>query len=71
MQTRPRLVTERRKTMRLILFTAVPAFLAAFLALLHLALFLSYRKARENLFYALAMAASAAIATCDLAGRRG
>ena len=35
----------------------VPAFLAAFLALLHLALFLFYPKARENLFYALAMAA--------------
>jgi serine phosphatase RsbU (regulator of sigma subunit) len=63
-----RLAMERRQTTLLILFTAVPAFLAAFLALLHLALFLSYRKARENLFYSLAMAASAAIATCDLAG---
>jgi serine phosphatase RsbU (regulator of sigma subunit) len=61
------LVRERRRTTVLILFTVVPAFLAAFLALLHLALFLSYRKARENLFYALAMAASAAIAACDLA----
>jgi serine phosphatase RsbU (regulator of sigma subunit) len=41
--------------------TMVPAFLAAFLALFHLALFLFYRKARENLFYALTVAASAAM----------
>ncbi|MFL6199531.1 MAG: SpoIIE family protein phosphatase [Thermoanaerobaculia bacterium] len=38
-------------------FTAVPVLLALF----HLALFLSYPRARENLFYALAMAAWAAM----------
>ncbi|HEX6863691.1 MAG TPA: SpoIIE family protein phosphatase, partial [Thermoanaerobaculia bacterium] len=47
---------QRSNTQRIALrgiFTAVPAFLV----LLHLALFLSYPKARENLFYALTMAA--------------
>jgi serine phosphatase RsbU (regulator of sigma subunit) len=53
---------ERRSTMRLAVFTAVPAFLALF----HLALFFSYPKARENLFYALAMVASAGIVVGDL-----
>jgi serine phosphatase RsbU (regulator of sigma subunit) len=53
---------ERRETVRLAIFTAVPAFLALF----HLALFFSYPKARENLFYALAMAGSAAIVFSDL-----
>jgi serine phosphatase RsbU (regulator of sigma subunit) len=47
---------QRRITLRAI-FTAVPVFLA----LLHLALFLSYQRARENLFYALAMIAFAGI----------
>jgi serine phosphatase RsbU (regulator of sigma subunit) len=42
---------QRLNTLRSV-FTAVPAYLV----LLHLALFLSYPKARENLFYALAMA---------------
>lgn len=55
-----RLAAEQRPSLQRVarqgVFTAVPAFLA----LLHLALFLSYRKARENLFYALAMAAWAA-----------
>src|SRR6185436_18305725 len=46
---------------RLTTLTVVPAFLFAFLALLHLALFLFYPKARENLFYALALAGFTAI----------
>ncbi|MES1245479.1 MAG: PP2C family protein-serine/threonine phosphatase [Acidobacteriota bacterium] len=41
--------------------TLVPACLAAFLALFHLALFLFYPKARENLFYALVLASSSAV----------
>ncbi len=53
---------ERRRNTRLAVFTAVPAFLALF----HLALFLSYPKARENLFYALTMVASAGIVFADL-----
>jgi len=52
-----KIAADRRRTLLL----ALPAFLAAFLALLHLALFLSYSKARENLFYALTMAALAAM----------
>lgn len=48
-----RLAAERRSNTLRSVFTALPAFLA----LLHLALFVSYPKARENLFYALAMAA--------------
>jgi serine phosphatase RsbU (regulator of sigma subunit) len=58
---------ERLSAMLLAVFTAVPAFLA----LLHLALFLSYPKARENLFYALAMVAFAAIVVSDLGLGRG
>lgn len=50
---------EGRRVLRLSFFTVVPAFLSAFLALFHLALFLFYPKARENLFYALSMAALA------------
>ena len=46
-----------RRAIRLSVFTVVPAFLAGFLAMFHLALFLFYPKARENLFYALTMAA--------------
>lgn len=49
----------------------VPAFLSGSLALLHLALFLSYPKARENLFYALTMIAFAGIMTSDLALEQG
>jgi serine phosphatase RsbU (regulator of sigma subunit) len=60
------LASERRSTTRLALRMLVPAFLAGFLALLHLSLFLSYPKARENLFYALAMAACAVIFLSDL-----
>ncbi len=52
----------RHWSMRLAVFTAVPAFLALF----HLALFRSYPKARENLFYALTMVASAGIVASDL-----
>lgn len=51
-----------RRGARLAIFAAVPAFLALF----HLALFWSYPKARENLFYALTMAASAAIVAFDM-----
>jgi serine phosphatase RsbU (regulator of sigma subunit) len=50
---------EGRRATRSSFFTVAPAFLAAFLALFHLALFLFYPKIRENLFYALAMAALA------------
>jgi serine phosphatase RsbU (regulator of sigma subunit) len=57
-----RSAAERLPTMLLAVFTAVPAFLV----LLHLALFLSYPKARENLFYALAMAAFVAVVIADL-----
>lgn len=52
----------QRWVARLAVFTTVPAFLALF----HLALFLSYPKARENLFYALTMAASAGVVVSDV-----
>lgn len=57
---------EERRSTRLSFFTLVPAFLAACLGLLHLALFLFYPKARENLFYALTMAGFTAILVSDL-----
>lgn len=47
-------------------FTAMPALLVTFLGLFHLTVFLSYPKSRENLFYALAMMASAGIFLSDL-----
>lgn len=50
-----RLGLERRLTTRRVAYQGVFTALPVFLALFHLALFLSYRKARENLFYALAM----------------
>ena len=53
---------ERRRTALLAVFIALPAFLAV----LHLALFWSYPKARENLFYACAMVTFAGIVFCDL-----
>ena len=65
--TAAQLTAERRKAMRMIVFTVMPAFLVAFLALFHLTVFLSYPKARENFFYALTMAASAAMLLSDLA----
>src|SRR6185436_21051777 len=55
---------------RLTTLTVVPAFLFAFLALLHLALYLFYPKARENLFYALAMAGFTAILVFDLESKQ-
>jgi serine phosphatase RsbU (regulator of sigma subunit) len=58
---------EQRKARIDTALTMVPAFLAAFLALFHLALFLFYPKARENLFYALTVAASAAMLFMRLA----
>ncbi len=61
---------ERRQVTWQFLFLVVPAVLAAFLALLHLALYLFYPKARENLFYALAMAAFAAILVFELESRQ-
>lgn len=61
---------EGRRVTSLSFRTLVPAILAAFLALLHLALFLFYPKARENLFYALAMAGFAAVFILDLANQR-
>jgi serine phosphatase RsbU (regulator of sigma subunit) len=42
--------------------------LAVFLALLHLALYWFHRRMRENLFYALCMAAFAVIVYCDFQG---
>lgn len=56
---------------RRILLFALPAVLAAFLALLHLALFFSYPKARENLYYALTMAALAAMLVANLLWEKG
>lgn len=56
-----RSASERRRMTLSAILTAVPAFLALF----HFALFLSYPKARENLFYALFLAASAAIMVSD------
>ena len=50
---------------RLVTFTVVPAFLTAFLALFHLALFAFYPKARENLFYALVLVAFTAMLASD------
>lgn len=47
----------QRPTVRRVALQGVFTALPASLALLHLALFLSYRKTRENLFYALAMTA--------------
>jgi serine phosphatase RsbU (regulator of sigma subunit) len=55
------LAAERRQASIGTALIAVAAFLAAFLALFHLALFLFYPRARENLFYALTVAASAAM----------
>lgn len=52
---------ERREATIVAAFTA----LSVFLALFHLALFLSYPRARENLFYALTLAASVAIFISD------
>ena len=60
------LAAERRQASIDTTLTMVPAFLATFLALFHLALFLFYPKARENLFYALAVAASAAMLFLDM-----
>ncbi len=51
----------RRSSLLQATFTA----LAVFLALLHLALYWFYRRMRENLFYALCMAAFAVIVFCD------
>jgi len=63
------IAVERRGTMSLAVFAVLPAFLAAFLALFHLALFLSYPKARENLFYALSLVASVGIVIFGLLQR--
>lgn len=52
-----RLAFEQGQSTRRVAYQGVFTALPVFLALFHLALFLSYRKARENLFYALAMAA--------------
>lgn len=52
-----RLAAEQRTNLRRVALQGVFTTVPALLALLHLALFLSYPKARENLFYALAMAA--------------
>lgn len=52
----------RRRVAMQATFIAVPGFLA----LLHLALFWSYPKARENLYYAASMAAYVGIVVCDL-----
>lgn len=60
------LAAGRRQALLDASISLVPACLAAFLTLLHLALFLFYPKARENLFYALVMASSAAILFLNL-----
>ena len=56
------LAAERRRATLGTAFVALPSFLA----LLHLALYWSYPKSRENLFYSLSMAAFAGIVVCDL-----
>jgi serine phosphatase RsbU (regulator of sigma subunit) len=56
------LAAERRRVAIEAIFVTIPAFLA----LLHLALFWSYPKARENLFYAASMASFVGITLCDL-----
>jgi serine phosphatase RsbU (regulator of sigma subunit) len=55
-----RLAAKQRPNLRRIAFQGVFTAVPAFLALFHLALFVFYPKARENLFYALSMAAWAA-----------
>ncbi|HWM89440.1 MAG TPA: SpoIIE family protein phosphatase [Thermoanaerobaculia bacterium] len=56
-----KIAAERSFGTRLAIFNLVPMFLTAFLALFHLAIFLSYPKVRENLFHALSLAAFSAI----------
>ncbi|HEX3131926.1 MAG TPA: SpoIIE family protein phosphatase [Thermoanaerobaculia bacterium] len=55
------LAAERRQALKDAALSVVPAVLAAFLALFHLALYFFYPKARENLFYALTVAQTAAM----------
>lgn len=52
-----RLAAEQLPNLRRVAFQSVFTTVPALLALFHLALFLSYRKARENFYYALSMAA--------------
>ncbi|MBZ5588438.1 MAG: SpoIIE family protein phosphatase [Acidobacteriia bacterium] len=60
-----RLVAGRRDTVTAIVFITMPASLA----LLHLALFWAYPRARENLFYALWMTAFSGVVLCNTLSR--
>ena len=61
-----RIATEQRQSLQRATLRSIFSALLAFLALLHLALFLSYPKAREYLFHALATASGTAIVFFDL-----